>query len=72
MVEHLNNIIVINLESDNKSDELATDEGLQASTTNELDNDLEKGTLKDDHNPNVKTDNDICDLLRSMAMMMKN
>ena len=72
MVEHLNNIIVINLESDNKSDELATDEGLQASTTNELDNHMEKGTLVDDDNPNVYTDNTIHDFIRSQAIQMKS
>jgi hypothetical protein len=71
MVEHITNTIVINLGSENNSDELAADEGLQVSTTNELDNEMEKGTLKDDHNLYVKTDNTVCDLLRSTAMIMK-
>jgi hypothetical protein len=36
---------VINLGSEDNSDKLAADEGLQASTTNELDNDMEKKHL---------------------------
>ncbi len=63
---------MINLGSEDNSDELATDEGLQASETNTLNNEMEKGTLEDDHNPNVKMDYTVCDLLRSTAMMMKN
>jgi hypothetical protein len=72
MVEHVTNTIVINLGSEDNSDELAADEGLQASTTNELDNDTERETLVDDHDLNVHTDNTVCDLLRSTAIQMKN
>jgi hypothetical protein len=33
---------------------------------------MEKGTLVDDHNPNVHTDNTVCDLLKSTAIQMKS
>ncbi len=67
MVECITNMIVINLRSEDNSDELATVEGLHASTTNES----EKGTIDDAH-PNVHTYNSIRDSLRSTAIMMKN
>ncbi len=72
MVECITNTIVINLGSEGNSDKLAADENLQASTTNQLDNNMEKRTLVDDHNPNVRTDNIVCDLLRNTAIQMKN
>ncbi len=72
MVECITNTIVINLASEDNSNILAADEGLQASTTNELDNHMEKGTLVDDDNPNVYTDNTIHDFIRSQAIQMKS
>jgi hypothetical protein len=55
MVERITGMIVINLGSEDNSSKLVTDEGPQASTTNELDNDMEIGTLEDDHNPNIRS-----------------
>ncbi len=72
MVERISDTIVINLGSEDNSVELATDQGLHVRTTNESDNELEKGTIEDSHNPSVHMDNTVHDSLRSMAIMMKN
>jgi hypothetical protein len=73
MVEHITNMIVINLDSEDNANDLETvqirsvhDKGRLVRTSNES----EKGTIDD--NPNVHMVNTVGNLLQSKAIMMKN